>query len=558
MHSRPRNLIVVVLVIALLSACNKSIPDHARYIPKDAVAVAGINLKALGKKIAWNVITGSKLFKEMQDRIAEKNSKEAVNGIDKAGIDFVNTIYVYVKTDNRYKGGNRVTGLVPLSDAGQWEAYVKQAFPQVEIKQNGDHKEASLGRDMYVGWNKQLMIVINVMPNTPDYAEMAMGKNDGNAGQKSSLDMSTISAEMANAFNVPGENSIMGNKHFTNLEMEGHDMTFMLNYEQLMTQVSGDMAEKIGMSLSSSLWKDAAFTCGFDFVKGKITVDMRYYLSPEMNDVGTELGATNVDKEMLDKLPNQNMDMLLALHLSPKGIRALMEKMNLYGLANAGLSTQNLNVDTVLGAFTGDMAIVMNDFSLHTENVTDNFMGQKVVHQNQKPSVNLTYVIKLNKKENFQKLVDLAKNNGLPPMGNGFVIPIDEKDSVYIMMNGQYAVASNNFADASGFLKGDMNTQKIPDAVSSQVYGHPAAFYLDIQQLFKNIDPGISNSAHDSAMIVESKKLLNNIYFTGGAFKNNAFEYHLDINFMNTEENSIIDLMDYGMKMSDADKIQGK
>jgi len=55
-------------------------------------------------------------------------------------------------------------------------------------------------------------------------------------------------------------------------------------------------------------------------------------------------------------------------------------------------------------------------------------------------------------------------------------------------------------------------------------------------------------------MIAESKKLLNNISVTGGAFRDNSFDYHLDINFMNTDENSIINLMDYGMKMSDASK----
>src|ERR1019366_4922785 len=157
-------------------------------------------------------------------------------------------IYVYVKTDTRFNGGNRVTGLVPLSDAGQWEAYIKQAFPHVEIKQNGDHKEASLGSDMYVGWNKKLMIVINVMPTTPDYADMAMG-GKGNQGPQSSLDMSTISAEMDNAFNVKTEHYISGNKRFVSLEMEGHGVTFMLNYEQLMSQMNNSMAEKMGMSL---------------------------------------------------------------------------------------------------------------------------------------------------------------------------------------------------------------------------------------------------------------------------------------------------------------------
>ena len=187
------------------------------------------------------------------------------------------------------------------------------------------------------------------------------------------------------------------------------------------------------------------------FKKGKITGDMRYYMSAEMKDVGTELGSVNADKDMIDRLPNQNMDMVMAMHISPKGIKSVMDKTGLLGLANIGRGTQGMNVDTVLDAFTGDMGIVMNDFSLHTESVTDSFMGQAVIHQNQKPSLNVTYVIKVNKKENFDKIFQLAKDNGLQSMGGGYIVPIDDKDSVYIMMNGQYAVASNNFADATGF-----------------------------------------------------------------------------------------------------------
>lgn len=550
MLRHPRNLGFLLIAFVLLSACNNQLPDHARYIPKDAVATAGINLKSLGKKIAWNVITGSKLFKEMQDRIPEKNTKDAMNGVEKAGIDFTNTLYVYVKTDNRFKGGNRVTGLVPLSDAGQWEAYIKQILPNVIITQHGDHKEASLGTDMYVGWNKKLLIVINVMA-TPG--------NDNGTGaglvapaQQDQL----LSAEMEGAFKVSDENSIKGNKRFTNLEMQGHDISFMLNYDQLMTQMSGDLAEKMGMSLSGILWKDAAFTCGFDFVKGKISGDMHYYV-PGMKEIGTELGATNADKDMLDRLPGANMDMILSMHLAPKGIKAILEKMNLLGLANVGLTTQGLSVDNVLDAFTGDMSIVMNDFSLKTEKVKDDFMGQIVEHDVQKPAVTLTYVIKLNKKEEFKKLVALARNSGLPARADGFAIPIDANDSVFILMNDQYAVASNKYANAKGFLDGSIK-QKMTDVAAAQVYGHPTAFFLDIQEMLKNIDArAITHSAHDSAMISESRKLLKNVSFTGGAFKDDAFEYHLDINFINTEENSIINLMDYGMKMNDANKIKG-
>lgn len=553
MHRYLRNTAVLVL-IACLCACRR-MPDHARYIPKDAVVAAGINLKSLGKKIAWNVITGSKLFKEMQRRMPDKTGKDAVSQIEKAGIDGLNTFYIYVTTGAN--NANRITGLIPLSDASQWEAYVKRVFPQAQIKERGDRKEASLGSDMYVGWNNKLLIIINVMSVTADY-DGADGDNEPESqGQGARLNISSsmakadVSAEMDKAFGVTKDNSIINNNRFTGLEMEGHDITFWLNYEQLMTQMSSNMAEKTGVTMSNSLWKESVATAGFDFKKGKIAADVRYFLSDELKDIGKEFGATNADADMLQRLPNQNLDMLIAFHFSPKGFKAMMEKTGYLGLANVALGPQNMSVDDILDAFTGDMAITMNNFTLHTETARDSFMGQVVTHQTQRPSLEMSYVIKINKKENFQKLVQMAKDNGLQPTGNGFVIPIDDKDSIYILMNDQFVVASNKNWDASGFLQGTYKGQKLPDPLP-QIVNHPVVAYFDVQQLFKNIDPSIAGSAHDSAMIAESRKLLNNICFTGGDFKDGAFEYHLDVNFSNTEENSIISLMDYGVRMNDA------
>lgn len=538
-----RSSIVIIVALALFSACNK-IPDHAKYIPKDAVVVTGINLTSLSKKIAWNVITGSKLYKEMQDRLPEKNAKDALSGLEKSGLDFTNVVYVYLKADTRYPNGEKMVGLVPLSDAGEWEAYIKKTLPDVKITTHGDRKEASLATGMYVGWNKELMVIINAMTIGHD-ADMEEGKT---------MDATALSAEIENVFNAGKENAMTSDPHFSGLEKEGHDISLFVNYEQLMGQMSGSIAEATSMNMASQLWKNAAFTTGIDFVKGKITADMHYFLSDEMKEIGTELGSANADKDMVDRLPMQNMDMVVAVHLSPKGIKALLEKMNLLGLLNMGLAAQGMSAESLLDAFTGDMAFMMNDFSLQSENVTDTFMNKAVVHPEQKTGLTMTYAIKLAKRQNLDKVVKMAEDMGLQKEGNGYVIPIDAKNTVHILLSDQYLVASNKMENAAGFLAGKFKQEKKPEAVSKNVMGHPWAFYFDVQQFCRDIDAGITSSKQDSLMIVESKKLLKDVSLTGGAFKGNSFEYHLDINFMNTDENSILALMDYSMRMNDANK----
>jgi hypothetical protein len=570
MQSKLRSIFFVPFAAILLGACH-SMPNHARYIPKDAVAVVGLNVKSLGKKIAWNVITGSKLFDEMQKRLKDKTARDAVSGIEKAGIDGSNTFYVYVKTDNRFKGGNRITGLVPLEDAAKWEAYVKQTFPKVEIKQQGDRKEASLGSDMYVGWTKDLLIIINVMSTSqrdrmPEIVQPEADITDkkGEAVTEpaqqstqvsSAMDKVDLHAEMDNAFQVSEANSVLKDEHFTKLEKENHDISFLLNYDQLMTQYSADMAERTGVALSGSLWKNAVFTSGFDFLKGKITGDMRYYMSPEMKEIGKEFARLDADKDMIARLPNQNLDMVLSMHISPKATKDMLEKAGLLGIANVTLANSGLTADNIFDAFTGDMAIVMNDFSLKTETMVDSFLGEAVTHKTQKANIAMSYVMKINKKENFQQLLKMATDNGLQRSATGYVIPMTDKDSVHVLVNDQYIVASNRYANAAGFMGGSFKSKKMPPAASAAVNGHPWALFFDVQQMFKELDPGISSSARDSAMIMESKRLLSNISISGGEYKDNSFVAHMEVNFVNTSENSILQLLDYGMRINEAGKI---
>ena len=554
---RLKTAVVFCLCLVLLASCH-SLPEHAKYIPKDAVVVAGINLKSLSKKIAWNVITGSKLFKEMQQRLPQKNAGDAVNDIEKSGIDFINTVYFYVKPDNRLKGGNRLCALVPLSDANDLENYFKKIIPDLNITARGDRKEAIIHNMMYLSWNKKLLVITNIMgQDGTDYMELL--KNGGDSHSVAKPDMEENSAEMDNAFNVTAENSLINNKHFKSLETNGHDITVWVNYDQLMSQYMNEtVAGKMGgLSVSNTLWKDAAFAAGFDFKTGRISGDLDYYVSEELTDIGKDLGSVDVDKDMTKRLPMQNMDMVVAWHLSPSGLKKSIDKTGLLGLVNLGLGSQGLTFDNVTDAFTGDMSFVISNLTVKTVVEEDDLMGQKVKHATQKPGMDMTFVIKMNKKENFMKMFDMYKEMaGFYPYGNdAYAYPLDTKDSLFFMINDKYMVASNRYQNVTGYISGKFKSEGLPSIVKSGVLGHPVGMVMDIAQIVKNIDPAIVSSPRDSAVLAVSKNLLSSISINGGTFKNNSFGSHIDINFTNSDENSIIALMDYGLKISDAEKL---
>lgn len=546
-----RRYMVLFMAIMLLEACSK-MPDNAQYIPADAVAVVGVNLRSLSKKIAWNLITGSKLFKEIQRRMPAKNAADAMGGIENAGFDVSNTFYVYTRADTRFEGGNLVAGLLPLSDAAQWEAYIKLVFPQVQILQREGRKEAMLGTGMYVGWTPDLLIIINA-------ATVADAADQGE-GQDTAGNSTLILAEMDKAFRVPAANPMVNNKRFATFAAHGYDLSFWLNYGTLVADYTGGMKMEVsGISLSSAAWKDAILTSGFDFKKGKIIGAISYYLPSQVASAAQDFGEVDTDKDMLDRLPKNTLDMLLSMHISPKGVKSLLEQAGLFGITNVALTTQGLDVDYVLDAFTGDMTIQMNDFSLGAENRTDSFMGALVTHKEQKASMTMTYAVKINNKANFDKLLEMtAAGNGLQPYGTGYVMPLTTSDSVYLMKDGQYAVISNKRSYATGILDGSFKSAKMKGHIAKKAYGYPFALCLDIRQLFQDVDPAISSSPRDSAVIAESKKLLDNVSLHGGKYVDSAYKFDLEINFINTDENSILELIDFGMRMNDINSLSTK
>ncbi len=553
---RPAILLGVFAILLGMGACTTT-PDHARYIPKDALMVTGLNTKALTKKVAWNVITGSKLFKQMQDQMPDKNSFD----LDKSGIDVINTFYVYIR-GNGSLNGNMVTALVPLSDAGKWELYVKKVFPAAVVKPQGARKLAKLSASIYAGWNDNLLIVMNVLPGQQDlqsggYIGYADSTNVYPVASINSVSDSVVAIEMENAFSVTKENALTGNPRFAKLLHDDHDMSFWMNYDQLMTQyMSQGMAKMMGgITLSNVLWKDAAFAGGLDFEKGKITGDMRYYVSDDMKEAAKELGGTDADKDMLDKLPKQDLDMAMCLHLSPKGLKAILDKTGLLGLANLALSTQGMNADYIMDAFTGDMAITLSGLDMKKGMHEEGDAPGMNSFNSYVPAFNSIYVLKINKKENFDKLLLLGVNSNMLRLNsNTYAIPISATDSVIIMTSDKYAVVTNKSINGVRYIQGNNKDQK--NGAVTKVYGHPFGMYMDIQQMLKWLNPDMAGDAADNKKIAAAKNLLDNMLVTGGAFSNDAFDYHMDLNFMNKDENSLLTLLDFGMKMRQTDSLQ--
>jgi hypothetical protein len=575
---RHLQIIALVCAIAILGSCN-SMPDTARYIPQNAIVAVGIHTNEIGKKIAWNAITGSKLLDELKKRkLADNNTSIDPEAM---GIELNSVTYIYMKSDKRFSNGNRVTALIPLEDAAKWEDYVKRSFPNAAVKTQGERKEAMLANGMYTGWSKNLLIVMNTFEMPKDYNVTQYMSDTHIEGDDTTnitvsitdtvaqatptptapaIDEAQLLAEMDNAFNIKKENSLVENKRFTKLETGGHDITVWVNYDEIMSAygVQG-MSGMMGINLSNALWKDAAFAAGFDFEKGKITGNMQYYSPEEMKEVAKEMGKESASKEMIDMLPLKQPNMAFTWHLSPKGLKGTLDKMGLLGFANLALSQQNLSADYIFDALTGDMAFVVNNFKVKTDTSGVSYYnmdmtGDSTAHtKNYTPDAKFLYALKIGKKENFDKLLQLAVTNKVLINTGNNTYKVGDNNQMMVVTNDKYLVCANDATHAQAFLQGNNKKDKKDENIGSTL-NHPVGMYINLQSMFNSFNPGDMSSAKDSLMFVTSKNLLQRVDMHGGEFNSGSFNYDISVSFMNKEENALLQLIDFAVKMSEIEK----
>lgn len=550
-----RFLTVALLLCTILfsfSACKKG-SDNARHIPKEATAVVRIDMASIGKKLAMDMLFGSDVFKEMSKGAGKDSS--AMQDIQNAGIDFLNTFYMYVVSDKRYSGDQKMVGLVPLSDDGKWEAYVKKTAPKAEIKTVDKRKECVLSDGMYAAWDENLLVITNAITIQ---SEMPFDENGNYIAPQ--VDLAQTAAEMANLFKMTKENSIAANNKFADMEKEGNDVSIWVNYESVMNNYGRGMMG--GFTPSNAMMKDAIMVSSLNFDKGAINAEMKYYVSDEMKGVIKKFADTKADKELVERLPGNNLSAVAALSVPSKAMMEMLEKFGLLGLVNTGLAEAgtNMTAEEVFSAFTGDMGFAMNNFRIEqkkTEYTHFNDAGEMVTDSftSSRPNMEWVYVLKIDKQDKFDKVLQYAAaNNVITSTGAGTYAVAGGEDAPQIVVKDKYLVVANNAANANAYIAGSNKGQKMHEVASKEIYSHPMTMFFDIKQMLNAGAAAMGDDADDAARMAELQKTFDNVIFYGGEFKSDAYTYKASLNFVNKNENSLMQLINLGSKMSEIEK----
>jgi len=519
-------LICLLAISVCLFSCNK-IPNHAKYIPKDAQLVGCIDMNKMGKKLIWNALTGSELFAEMQKNMKNEDTKMAMKDISNIGLDQNSSIYFYINGKRAQEGSTCL--VVGMKDASKFETFIKKTYPDLVFEKGQGYTKALIENSILAAWNKEVALFYPlIQSNTNGMMNFSMNN------------LSAIQSQLKENFSRSKANSILSNDHFKTLQNNGHDMSIWMNYEELYNQNADPSSNPF---IKQEYFKEAGLATGLDFEKGKVNAVMDYYMGAEMATIYKKFEPQSIDLSMAEKLPSDDIAVLFGYNLNPQLLQEYLKKFGLDGLLNMGLGLAGTSMDNISSTFKGDMIFALSDMKI---NETDSSQ----THQNitSAPDMNMTLAMTIKDQQGLEKLLGIGvKNKILIKKGNGYSLPDSNQKSGFLY-NKKYMVYSSDAMMANRFIEGKSNSNKsYPSSVWKHFSSSPMIFFMDIKKVLQVVKTEPQNQ-EETEFINQARNFFTYMEMYGGKIKNNAVHVEGGLFLTNEKENALIQLLDLGMK----------
>ncbi|MBK9482409.1 MAG: DUF4836 family protein [Bacteroidetes bacterium] len=527
----------MAFIVITVFSCNK-IPNHAKYIPKNALGVFAIDMDKLSKKLIWNVLTGSEIFDEMQKDIKNEESKKAMKDFSNIGIDPATTLYIFY-TGNM-KDENHPCLLAGMKDVSKFESFLSKNYPAITVVDNKEFKSCLIESKFILSWNKEAAIA-TMINNRFSY------ETDSTGAEIVVPDMVNEEKDknyLKELFALNSTNAITSNDNFKKLQNDGHDFSLWVNYEELYKQNKDLNTAELKAFIKDDYFRDAALATGFDFEKGAVDMEMDYYFSKELAAIYKKYSNENMDEKLVNSIPSKDIDLLVAYNLKPKMIEDFLKEFKLDGLANLGLVAVGTSMETILSAFKGDMVFALTDMKLKTKDTTQN----PDIYVSDMPDFNLTYAMNVNQLSSLQSLLDKGVSQSLlVKNGNTYSMPYSEEGA--LMFDKDKLVFSNQKTTAQAFMENKGNAKEgLPADVWKNIVNNPITMYANIKKMMSVI-PMEATSEMEKQLLADLQSMFTYAQIYGGKMKGNANHLEGNLYFSNKEENAMIQLINLGIKM---------
>jgi hypothetical protein len=533
-------------VALVLFSCNK-IPNHAKYIPKNALGVFTVDMDKLTKKLIWNVLTGSEIFDEMQKDVKNEESKKAMKDFSNIGIDPTSTLYIFY-TGNM-QDENHPCLLAAMKDASKFESFISKNYPALKIEDNKSYKSCVVEDKILLSWNKEAAIA-TMINNRFSYevidSNTAVQTDKMEVGEKDKNYIKEL-------FGLGSDNAITSISNFKKLQNDGHDFSFWVNYEELYKQNKDLSSSEVKAFIKEDYFRDAALACGFDFEKGAVDMTMDYFFSKELAAIYKKHSTDNVDESLISAIPSKDIDILVAYNLKPKMIEDFLKEFKLDGLANLGLVAMGTSMESIMSAFKGDMVMALTDMKA----IAKDSLQSQMSYTTDFPDFNLSFAMAIDDVSGFEKLLDKGvKQSLIVKNGNMYTMPNGGEGA--LMYDKNKFVYSNKLNNAQQFMTGKGNAKEgIPAEAWKNIVGNPISMYADVKKLMEvlPVDP---TTEDEKKLLAEVKQMFTFAQIFGGKMKGNANHLEGNLFFTDKNENAMIQLINLGIKIKKAEDAKKK
>lgn len=526
-----RSLLLTLLCSLFFIACRK-VPDHARYIPKATLSVVGINAGSITQKIAWPALLGNDVTSSFDSFVMQRGYNVRAEDLRASGVDMSSTVYVCITaTGNPLSGPYKpeAVAILPIENSGKWTAFLQKTFPRMHPLTSAGGKAAQLDSNLVALWTDKVAFLQSPYRTAGSYVTLPDSTEEWQDGAP---DVPATLARLEALPKLSKEESIVSDERFNTLAKSNHDVIAWVNYEQMMASAGG-AAAALGL-MSGKLYKNMAVAAMVDFNDSNAESEIWYYTSDELKDVSRKMASGSLPKEMIARLPKDNLDGFAGFSFSTESFKTLLEKMGMLGLMNMGLAAQGLSIDDIVEAIPGDMVFSANNYKNEPAAMLD-----------------FTLAFKLGKKEKVAKLMQflLSRNLVQQTSPNVYISYGSTPDRGVLVIDDKYAVAARTEAHAREYLSGKA-TRELPGNAKDAVGNGPLALFIDFQQIFKGIDTAQITQLRDRQMWLETQRLFSFATMTGGSFSGDHFIYKAHLGLLNQQENALLQLLRFSNRMA--------
>lgn len=523
MKTYTRLLVTILSAAFLLSSCSKK-SEVGKMVPKDAMFVLHLDTKSLLTKVSWQDVKQNEWYKKIStDSSLKAWQKKLIEAPESSGIDMNGGLVLFVQKD-----ATNPDGIIALEgsikDAAAFTEFNKNLDSAAVVKTDGGISLLTIHDEAVVGWDGNHFAY--VFSAAGAQSKLAAMSPLGNQSNMTPLVGGTqaLSTACKNLFSLTSDQNLTKDEKFSNLLKETGDIHVWINSEEIMKNSTG--LGMLGMLKLDVFIKDNISTYTVNFDQGKIDITHKGYGGKELMDFMKKYQGGSISADMINSIPSTDIDGILALHFQPEGLKELIQMIGLDGMINSYSDKIGFTLDDFVKANKGDLIVSLSDL-----NVKSGESG--------KPSMNVLFSVSIGDKASFQKLLDAGKQLG------GSMGAADT--SVAYGQNDKYFAISNHQHFLNDFVGGTAHNH-FP--FMDQIGGHSVGLYFDIHRILSEIKSNATLDPDQDTVLDASLRLWKDLYGTSGDITDGAIIGHTQIDFMDPNTNSLVQLNQYFDKLS--------